>query len=159
MVLGSHCAWFTLQDSGPASLERDMVSLQPPPLNALLSNREAVSVGKALVEVLRGSSEPVEGQGSTAQGHLGGRLVPFGSIQPWAGPLGLAGAVQWVGVHTMAADRGALSRAGSSRKGGPFGLVQPCWHPGLAGVSGYGHVGGISGRRALGLPVLVGGRV
>lgn len=77
----------------------------------------------------------------------------LGSVQPWAGPLGLAGTVraaQGVGAHAMAADLGALCRAGSSRKGGPF-------ISGVAGVTGRGSSGGVSGCGTLGLPILEGG--
>lgn len=52
-------------------------------------------------------------------------------VQPWARSLdlaGTAGASQRVGAHAVAAGLGVLCRAGSSRKGGPFGLVQPHWH-------------------------------
>lgn len=68
MVLGSHCAWLTLQDSGLASLERDHgLPTIPPPFSALLFNPRAVSIGKALVEILRSScGSLVEGYESTA---------------------------------------------------------------------------------------------
>lgn len=86
----------------------------------------------------------------------------WGSVQPWAGSLdltGTAGAAQWVGVHAMAADLGALSRAGGSRKGGPFRLVQLRWHLGLAGVSGCGHCGCVFGCGTPAFPILVSGLV
>lgn len=56
-----------------------------------------------------------------------GTVTLLGSVQPWTGLLGLTGTVraaQGVGAHAMAAGMGALSGAGSSRKGGPFRLVQ-----------------------------------
>lgn len=91
-----------------------------------------------------------------------GKVTLLGSVQPWAGPLCLTGtgrAAQWVGTQAMAAERGALSRPGSSRKGGPFRLVQFRWHLGLAEVRGYGCFGGVSGCGTLGLPILVGGLI
>lgn len=84
------------------------------------------------------------------------------SVQSWAGPLdltGTAGAAQWVGVHAMAADLGALSRAGNIGKGGPFRLVLLRWHLGLAGVSGRGHCGCVSGCGTLAFPILLSGLI
>lgn len=63
----------------------------------------------------------------------GGSGAP-GSVQPWAGPLGLLGAVgtaQWVAFHTVAADTGA----GGSGQGVTVRLVQALWRWCLAGVA------------------------
>lgn len=160
-----HCAWLTLQALASLPQRGTTVSLILSLFNSLLLDPKAFNLGKALVALPQSSCREPDGGGKRAL-HMeiweDSSSPHLGSFQPWAGLLVLAGTggtAQWVGLHTMAADLGPLSRAGSSRKGGTFRLVQLCWHLGLAGVRGCGHFGGVSGCRTLGLPTLVSGLV